>query len=216
VSGFMAHGVRSWRFRSVLAFVLILAATNVAWAQSPVMRVEEDWVLVISLPDIANDSPQITCSMSPASNLDGIYAAFELNHRSLPDYQAGGLQLQVWNGENLVEQVSSAHNGVCNTENERIDWTQSMSIVDGSLVLEVLQGSSTTWGAFGSGTLRYTVPAPVADLSAYHPLVSVRASGVGFGANRVQSLVLKRVRYYDGNGNLLGTDNTERYSHGQQ
>jgi hypothetical protein len=43
----------------------------------------------------------------------------------------------------------------------------------------------------------------------------VANSGIGFGAQRVQRLVLKAVRYYDGWGNLLNTDTTQRVVHEQ-
>jgi hypothetical protein len=47
------------------------------------------------------------------------------------------------------------------------------------------------------------------DLNGYSPDVSVEASGVGYAAYRVQTLVLKRVRWYLEDGTIL-VDESER------
>jgi len=91
-----------------------------------------------------------------------------------------------------------------NRENERITWKTSMSLSDGRLSFEVLDGTSDTWGAFGgnAGRLRATQLTNLADLNGYDPDVSISNSGVGYASNRVQSMTLKRVRVTmsDGSG----------------
>ena len=89
----------------VSCFWPILGMALVAWgaetacvsAQTTtgtVMRVEEDWALVVAEPDIDNNSPQVTCVISPLSMASG-YAAFDINYRTQPNYAAGGLQLHI-------------------------------------------------------------------------------------------------------------------------
>ena len=54
-------------------------------------------------PSPATDSPQITIVFGPADPESQTHAVFELNHGTQPSYQAGGMQLQVWWGESLID-----------------------------------------------------------------------------------------------------------------
>lgn len=211
-----SHRLRTWRFRCFLAGVVLVSAVDAAWGQSPaVVRVEEDWELVIATPDVDSDSPQVTCVISPSGDTDSLYATFEVNHRSLPAFTPGGLQLQVWSGETALAQHAAPNTEQLNVPGEVIRWTQAMDVSTGHLVFEIINGTSSTWGEFGGqGYLRAVVPSAVADLNGYQPDVSVRNSGAGYAANRVQSLVLKRVRYFLADGQQV-VDTTERVVHAQ-
>lgn len=205
----VARGALAHRW--LLATVVLCLASNMAWGQTPtIVRVEEDWEMVVATPDVDSDSPQITCVISPWGNMDSLYAAFELNHRSLPSYQPGGLQLQVWRGETALVAHSGPNGALLNTPGERITWTQCMAVSGSNVVFEVRNGSSSTWANFGGqGYLQAVASAGVANLDAYQPEVSVRNSSVGFAANRVQSLVLRQVRYFTADGRQL-VDTTAR------
>jgi len=193
-----------------------LAAT--ATAQGPssaVFSVQEDWELVVGDPDPLSNAPQVTCVISPVGNVDSLHAAFELNHQTEPAYEAGGLQLQVWEGEeHLNTKWFPEHNQLA-TSDEVVQWTQQLVLAGGELTFEVTSGESTTWGSFG-GKLRTTVGSTLANLNDYDPEVSVANSGVGFAGNRVVSLVLKRVRWYAADGTILVEDNTLRVVHQHQ
>ena len=199
-------------------FVVLLLVG--AWAVSPpaarahVIRVEEDWEMVVSDPDPNVDSPQVTCTMSPVGNIAGWHAAFDLNQRSFVEFNPGGLQLQLWNGEVAISQVTAAASGLLATPGESISWTQSMQIADDYLVFRISGGNSVTWGDFGGSSLQIALPSGLSSLNGYDPGVSVQNSGVGYAANRVQRLVLKRVRYYTESGEQW-QDNTERLVHQQ-
>ncbi len=52
------------------------------------------------------------------------------------------------------------------------------------------------------------------DLNGYTPTVSVENSGIAYAANRVQSLVLKRVRLFVSTGEVL-EDTAPRTVHSQ-
>lgn len=159
------------------------------------VRIEEDWELVVSTPETNSNSPQVTCAMSPVGSDESAYMSFEINHQSQPDYAIGGLHLHAWNGEYLQGSVHARAAVPFQTANELISWTQSMTLSSGTLTYEITNGSSTTWGAFGAGELRLIVSTQLTNLVAYRTQDSLDSSGVGFGANRVSSLVLKRVRY---------------------
>ena len=178
--------------------------------QTTVVRVEEDWQLVVGQPDAASTAPQVTCVISPQGDLGGLYASVELNHQTQPDFASGGVHLQAWNGEQWTGTRASSAQGRLGEAGETVTWTQSISLgTRGGLRFSV-EGDSTTWGHFGgSNQMRIWSSTSLTSLNAYRPEVSVANSGVGFAANRVERLVLKEVRYYSAQG-LLSTDTTER------
>ena len=73
-----------------------------------VMRVEEDWELIVANPDANSTAPQVTTTLSPTGSSQTLLGAFDLNHRSRPDFQPGGLQVQIWNGDYPVTSQASA------------------------------------------------------------------------------------------------------------
>jgi hypothetical protein len=214
------RSARSFGLRSVVPLacaVGLFLLTVGALAQDPVsvMKVEEDWELVLNDPSTDNTSPQVTCLISPVNHADGVYASLELNHGSLPDFSSGGVQLQAWSGEDWLSVRDYANTTLANT-GEVVTWTHRLRISDGQLIFKVVNGSSTSWGAFGSsGNLRLALTSGLSNLNLYSPDVSKAQSGIGFGSQRVQKLVLKAVRYYDGSGNLLLEDTTPRVVHQQ-
>jgi len=212
------HKGRTLRRLAPLVALATLGLAATATAQGPssaVFSVQEDWELVVGDPDPLSNAPQVTCVISPVGNVDSLHAAFELNHQTEPAYEAGGLQLQVWEGEeHLNTKWFPEHNQLA-TSDEVVQWTQQLVLAGGELTFEVTSGESTTWGSFG-GKLRTTVGSTLANLNEYDPEVSVANSGVGFAGNRVVSLVLKRVRWYAADGTLLVEDNTLRVVHQHQ
>ena len=208
---------RRWSVRLLLVGFLVVALGGIASADpdQSIVRVEEDWELVVGSPDASSDAPQITCVISPAGNLQGLHAALEINAQTLPVYASGGLQLQVWEGERALGERKFPNGAVFSTEGETVRWTQSMELSGGNLVFEVLAGSSTTWGAFGGqGYLKATVASALANLNGYSPAVSAGNSAVGYAGNRVRSLVLKRVRVFTSTGEEI-EHATDRVVHSQ-
>lgn len=198
----------------LLPAVLLGLGSETSFGQS-IVRVEEDWEMVVAGPDNLTDAPQITCVISPLRCLDGLHALLELNHHTMTAYVAGGIQLQLWNGHIPVAEKNFPNDAMLNTAGETVAWTQSMSLTGGVMTVEVIRGSSQTWGEFGGeGNLKIVVNATLGDLNGYHPDVSVANSRIGFAANRVQSLVLKRVRLFTSTGEQL-EDTTQRVVHQQ-
>jgi hypothetical protein len=212
-----AGGASRTRARRLVACTVLLAlcgcvGTIQAQNPSPLVAVEEDWELVVGEPDPNSNAPQVTCVLAPYGNVDGVYAALELNHRSLPEFVPGGLQLQLWNGEEALDVRRSCERGLLRTANETVRWTQQMWLHEGKLWFAVTGGTSVSWGGFGGGECKVSLTSSLADLSAYSPAVSTAQSGVGYAANRVSKLVLKEVRYYSAQG-LVQRDTTQRVVH---
>ena len=202
-------------FIIVFAIAALLVADAKAWADSPVVtKVEEDWELQVATPDPDGNAPQVITVISPNATIDAVHAVFELNHITQPDYAAGGMQLQSWKLGEVTNYRGFPNSNTLSTVGEVVTYTTQMSVSDDILYVEIMNGDSTTWGKFGGqGYLKYFTATTLTNLDNYSPTVSVSKSRVGFAANRVTKLVLKRVRYYQADGTLISTDSTERVVH---
>ena len=197
------------------ALVAFVALPLCAQTETPlnVMQVEEDWELVLLTPDSNTTAPQVVATMAPSQDFDSLYAAFEINHHSQPEFSPGGLQLQVWADEEPITAKNWNEDAAMYTSGETVTWTQSMHLTGHVLTFEITDGTSSTWGAFGgTGLLKASLNTSLENLNGYHPQVSVNNSGVGFASNRVARLVLKRVRLVLASGAVL-EDSTERVVH---
>ena len=179
--------------------VTLLVPAQFAWSQSePVLTVEEDWVLVLNQPDQTVDSPQFHTVMSPFADLDDFYAQVVWNYREVPNFVAGGLQLQIWKGADLVQSKIGREDQL-STAVEVITWTQVLSVDSGTLQFRIQDGQSSTWGSFGDG-LVLNNPAYILNLNDYRTDTSVQNSCVTYGANRVALLAISEVRRYGASG----------------
>lgn len=172
--------------------------------------IQEDWKLVIGIPDPVAVGPQITTVMSPDTTAKPApFAAFDMNYLEYPAFFAGGMQVQVWSNDKIITAASQG-GGLFNTPGEVVTWTQSMWLSEGRIGYDVDNGQSTTWGQFGQGaTLRVGFDTQLSSLASYDPDDSANRSGASWESNRVQSLTLVRVRYYS-KGVLILTDSTPR------
>ncbi|HVX13174.1 MAG TPA: hypothetical protein VHC22_18460 [Pirellulales bacterium] len=180
-----------------------------------VARIEEDWQLVVNQPDADLDGPQVTCVIAPLTADQG-YCAFDINYCTQPSYSAGGLQIHVWNPYTPIVTSNFPATGVMQTANETVTWTTRMSLAEGVLTFQVVNGQSTTWGNFG-GTDDETLSVNTAanNLNGYDPNVSLDNSGVSFASNLVTSLTLTAVRYYAADGTLINQITTPQVVHPQ-
>lgn len=179
----------------------ILFASQVVCYAEVITMVEEDWELILNAPNATISTPQLTLAISPVANCNSLYATFEINKRSI-DTKAGGLQIQMWNGDNLASGGTSV--STCAITNslyvtgEKLLWTQRMSVDNkGVLTITVLNGTSQSWGKFGNSVeLTVSAASSLNDLNAYDPNVSAANSGVDFGGAQVGKLILRKVRTY--------------------
>ncbi|MGI8982169.1 MAG: hypothetical protein ACR2FY_23300 [Pirellulaceae bacterium] len=197
--------VRRCFLLAVAAGLLVAGSTRLFAVDGVnIVHVEEDWELVVLEPDSDTTAPQVTCMMSPTGDEDGLHMTFELNHKSGSQFVAGGLTMQLWNGESWVTTKRGDSSAAMSTAAETVRWTQSMKINGTNLTFEIKNGTSSSWGGFGDGSekLKSTTTWGPTNIIGYSPETSVRLSGIGFASNRVQSLVLKRVRVYAPSGEI--------------
>jgi hypothetical protein len=178
------------------------------------MRVEEDWEVLVGTPAPAQDLPQICTVFGPTDPAFGTHVVFELNHGTLPSFAEGGMQLQVWWTDNLIGYLGQFSPTELATPNEKITYTTVTRLHDNKLRMFIRNGTSTTWGPFGSDRSLYIwLWSFRSHLNPYDPSASIRNSRVTYGANRVTRFCRREIRFYDVNGNLYVRDNTTRYVH---
>jgi hypothetical protein len=168
-----------------------------------VVSVEEHWELQLGEPDTTRSSPQTTMVMSPTNDLGGAHFLFTLNHAPVPDYHLGGMQVQLWNGDDVAQEKAGSASGSLANANETVSWTQRMSLENGTLKFEVVDGQSTTWPTFGAdGDLSVSTASSLVSLNSYRPAVSLTESQVSYAENRVTSLVLKKLVWVTADGTV--------------
>jgi hypothetical protein len=200
-----------------LSWLACIAAATVASTAlgADVARVEEDWQLVVNQPDVDLNGPQVTCVIAPSGVDDG-YCAFDINYCTQPVYSAGGLQLHVWNPYTPIVTANFPASGIMQTVGETVTWTTTMSLANGVVTFQVVNGQSTTWGSFGgTDDEALSVNATANDLNRYDPNVSLDNSGVSFASNLVTSLTLTAVRFYAADGTLIQQITTPQVVHPQ-
>src|SRR5438105_2896138 len=110
---------------AVLALLAVLAGTTAARADLlsslGCARIEEDWTLVINEPNDLVASPQVSTQMS-ARAVQGRFYNFHVNSRDVPNFQLGGLQLQVWLNTSNLAAANSSNAAVMSTTNEMVTW----------------------------------------------------------------------------------------------
>lgn len=182
------------------------------YSNGQTVRVEEDWYVKIGTPDPDYDSPQITTVIAPTWTLSGKYAVFDMNCATQPGFVSGGVQLQLWQDDAILQSCSNTDWSSLHFVDDEIRYTTAMSIDDGNLVFEILNGSSQSWGSFGNGELKVQIPTWRNHLNGYDPYFTTYNSRIGFASHRVRRFTLERVRYFSANG-LQSTDSTPRVLH---
>ncbi len=175
-------------------------------------RIEEDWYVKIGTPDPDLDSPQITSVIAPSWTLSGKYVVFDMNCATQPGFVSGGVQLQLWQDDAIIQSCSNINWDSLHIVNEEIRYTSVMSIVDDKMVFEIINGTSETWGTFGTGELKLEVDTWRPHLNQYSPDFTVYNSRIGFASHRVRRFTLERVRYFTAH-DLRTTDDTPRVLH---
>ncbi|MDA0832568.1 MAG: hypothetical protein O2955_00565 [Planctomycetota bacterium] len=179
-----------------------------------IIRIEEDWIVEITSPDPDESSPQIITSMSSTDELADVHAVFELNHRTLPNFADGGMEIQLWSHDELIDLRVSPKTAKLSYPNETIYYTMAMELKNGNVDFEARDGYSDTWNEFGHWNyLKVGTTTTQTRLNFYDPEKSVSNSRIGFAKHRVNRFGMLRVRYYTYDNVLVHTDYTDRMVH---
>jgi hypothetical protein len=192
--GYRVRAAHCGKISLGLAAILLLAGQNVSALD--VILVEEHWELHVGGPDEGRSAPQVTMTMSPIGDVESDYFILTLNHWTYPEFAAGGVQVQRWHGEECYAFAQAENRALLDSDQETVSWKQRISLADGHLKFEIIDGNSESWGQFGhNGHLILTVPTSLTRLNAYRPAVSIEQSGISYAGNRVSSLVLKKLEW---------------------
>lgn len=188
----------------VLALLAACLPNTAAASDLDPVRVEEDWELVLNQPNAEIHSPQLTLFMFPSQSNDNMYFQLQLNHAATADYAGGGYQVTAVADGIPLDFVRSSIRQPFRQDQGLVVWTTVMANMNGEILFAVKDGLADDWGAFGGPEYLVRMPAGgLTSLNDYSPLQTIEAVDVGFGANRVASLVLKRVRLYYPNGQVV-------------
>jgi hypothetical protein len=193
--------VHAWPyFLSCIVFISITAPTQ---GETPrVVQVEEHWQLQLGQPEAGLSAPQTTMVMSPNGGLEGLHFLFTLNHSTEPDYAPGGMQVQAWqNDEMLDDRVANSESALAHAE-EVIRWVQRLTLEDSTLNFQVVDGESETWDTFGGDELSLGVATSLTSLNGYKPGISLAESQVSYAENRVQTLTLTKLVWITEDGEV--------------
>lgn len=186
--------------------LLVSLAAHTAPAQTNVVRVEEDWQLHITQPDVQLDAPQVTTTMIPFSWQPDLLLHVDLNHGTQPSFSNGGLQIRATIEDECIAQTRLLSDERLHHEYETVDWTQFVALTEGGFHFGIINGSSETWGTFGGSSAAMNVAASMVggnlSLDGYSPQHSLSHSGVTYASNRIGHLRLKKIRVHLSNGHV--------------
>lgn len=193
----------------LVAAGLLLSAMAAVRADEPahkIIKVEEDWEVHVAAPDPEANVPQIVCVFGPQDPATGRHAVFEINHSTAPNFTAGGMQLQAWDGENMLWYRNHPNNREFDAAVDYVKFTAVTELISDRLYLDIDYGDSANWGSFGhQGYLLGWLPTTRDHLNDYNAGYSVTHSRIAYGKHRVNRFVRKEVRYYTQDG-LYQTD----------
>ncbi len=200
----MIRGLRkiSPRMQRVMLCAAVVFAAAPASGQSDVVHSRRALGAPARTARRRSQRTQTTMVMSPTDNLDGVHFLFTLNHASVPDYQAGGVQIQAWDGGELVGYDDDDEVGSLNQSEEVLTWVQKIWLHEGSLKFRIIDGHSETWNNFGNEDMLLSVPTSLTRLNDYRPAVSLTESQVNYAENRVTSLTLTKLRWMTSDGTV--------------
>jgi len=190
-----------------LVFCCGTAAVGSPVAQSAepyVYMIEEDWELTLTEPKPLIHSPQLSFYLTPDKTQAEIYFQLQINHAAREGFTGGGFMVTAIRDDAAYDEARSDFRDPLSAEGEQIRWTSAMAVIDGSLLFAIKDGVGTHWGSFGGPEYILRMPAgSIHSLKNYSPWHSIESIDIGFGANRVNSLVLKKARAYYSDGNMV-------------
>ena len=199
---------------AVALAALFLSTSHLPAQTTPsIQAIEQDWRVELYS---VSDPDRVTCPLFISSfAIPKVPALLQVtwNHREEPDVEEGGIQLQLYRWENLVEDrevLTPPWREKLSDANETVRWTQRLQIADLAYVFTVKDIVGTTWGSIpGPYVVKrpFLVWAPPLELYTFEEIKS--NSGIVVGTNRFKKLAVVETRFYLDDGTIK-RDTTER------
>ncbi|QDT06123.1 hypothetical protein K227x_45300 [Rubripirellula lacrimiformis] len=188
------------------ARLLVIAAMALGMSccqasEDKVWKIEEDWEMVILQPDPQSNSPQVSFTTSPSTEVDDVYFQLQMNHS---DSAGGGIHVAAVLDDKIVDESQSDIRSALSIDGDHVSWTTVMAVIDDRICFAVKDGYGQDWGNFGGP--EYVVRMQrrdILDLSKYRPINSLDSVDINFGANRISSSKMLKVRLYYTSGNVV-------------
>ena len=205
------HARYKWLFIASAALTIGAHAADaqleepvVTESTSPIVGVRTHWEVRLMEPEWKIGTPQFIAVITPDGSLNNDFAILELNHSTIPEATAGGIQFQVWHGDLPVKWYSPGSNIACQYAGETIRFTMEMKLEKADsggqqIVFSVINLASSTWGKIGT-VATFTRPTQLTSLNGFTPHSSVKESGVSVGGNRVEYMKIDSIDYLAADG----------------
>ncbi len=198
----VSHFVRIAGILAAIALAAAPAACDEGDGPS-LVRIEEDWEFVVTEPEPGINSPQITFFTCPDAADPECHFQLQMNYAASTSYSSGGFRVSAVRDEAMLDEARSDSRIVLSLDNDTVRWTSVMGVAEGEFLYAVKDGFGSAWGVFGGPEYLVRMPSDgVEEIAGYTPTKSLEMVDVGFGGNRVDSIVLKRVRYYFSDGHV--------------
>lgn len=201
-SAFAAGVFRPWP--GLAALLLFVGATGVqASRAADIYRIEEDWEMVVNEPDSSIHSPQLTFFLAPNPANPDRYFQLQLNHAVEHEFSGGGFHVVAAEGSQHLDSVRSSTYQPLVSHDQTVRWTSVMTAHGDSVYYHVKNGYAADWGSFGGYWTAVRMAAEgTQHFNDYDLSRSLEMIDIGFGGNRVDSLVLRNVRLYRTDGTV--------------
>ena len=178
------------------------------------MAIEQDWYVELCS---VSDADRLTCPLFITSfSIPQVPALFQTtwNHRDIPFMEEGGIQLQVYRWDDLLddrEVLTPPWREKLSDPADTVTWTQRLHISNLDYVFTVDSIVGKTWGSIaGPYQVKRSFQLWAPPLELYTFAEIKRNSGIVMGANRFAKLAITETRFYDVNGELLLKDAQEK------
>src|SRR5262249_42790794 len=122
----------------LMGFCLLVERSPAQWDSpsdpydpSNLVRVEEDWILLLAEPDANLAAPQLSTQMIRSPDASR-FCNFNINFCDIPAYAQGGMQVEAWQGDTCIAAQTSENRNTLGTPNELVTWTQYLQRTDGN------------------------------------------------------------------------------------
>src|SRR5690606_17770122 len=131
-----------------------------------------------------------------------------------PKFRKGGMQLQCWRGEQLLNYRGQQRPVKLNKDEETISFTTVTEAGNDTITLAITNGRSKSFGQFGGNSnLRIVLKVSGANLDSFDGQYSILHSRCEWGNQEVPALCRTAIRYFNAAGLLIAEDTTEQVVH---
>jgi hypothetical protein len=189
---------------------LFLGTASQLFGAPPVkdaLVVEEDWEIRIDTQNVDKCCPQFSTFFKLDNNR---YYLICWNYRDQPDFVAGGIQVQLWENDELISTEDVIQEPL-NVVGEVVTWTVAITANGTKDVRFKLNGvKSYTWGAKFDTKGLDGIGVIVPHLNSYSAQDSVEQSEISYGKEHVQWFGITESRTFDDRGRTIVTDSVPR------